>query len=126
MFDSPIDRHPLTSLYSTDRRTKMMSADFPMKCECVSCTSNFPPFKKLGNDKLDKSLIKLLDLLEGLPQKYEKRVIGVDRAQLDKYEKAIVEHLQRMDDVHPTEATLKLQFLLLQIWGNLYAVCHQR
>lgn len=49
-------------------------------------------------------------------------MIGVDRDKLKEYEKCIIEHLQRTDHLHPTEATLKLQFLLMQIWSNQYSV----
>lgn len=72
---------------------------------------------------MDAALFRLLRLLDGLPQKFVKRVMGVDRTKLDAYEKAIVEHLQRMDNLHPTEATLKLQFFLAQIWNIQYAIC---
>lgn len=74
---------------------------------------------------MNASLIPLLNLLEGLPQKFVKRVLNVNRTKLEEYEKSIVEHLQRTNGLHPTEVTLKLQFLLTQIWGNLHAVYHQ-
>lgn len=102
-----------------------MSTDFSLKCECISCSSQFPPFKKCGNVDMDVSLIPLLNLLEGLPQIFAKRVLSVDRTKLEEYEKSIIEHLQRTDALHPTEVTLKLQYLLTQIWDNLHAVYHQ-
>lgn len=71
---------------------------------------------------MDGSLIPLLNLFEGLPQKFVKRVLRVDRTKLDKYEKSIVDYLQRTDNQHPTEVALKLQYLLTQIWANLHAV----
>lgn len=80
-----------------------------------------PPYQSNGLSNIDKSLRQLLNLLQGLPKIYVQRSLSVDRPKMVKFERTIIEHLQRSDSVHPTEATLKLQFLLMQIWNNQHA-----
>lgn len=81
-----------------------------------------PPYGSTGTANMDGQLRKLLNLLNGLPRIYVQRSLSVDRPKLAEFEKSIIQHLQRTDNVHPTEATLKLQFLLMQIWNVTYAV----
>lgn len=116
--------HPYTLLETTEIRAKALSVDcaIPMKCKCPSCVFNVPPFKSSGLDNISAALRQLLHLVEGQPFSSMMRTVQVDRAELKEYENSIIEHLQRMDQLHPTEATLKLQFLLMQIWNNLYSI----
>lgn len=94
-----------------------------MKCVCISCLADFPPFENSGDAHIEDSLLELLQLLKGLPQNFVKRVMRLDHAKLAEYEESIVKHLQRTDGLHPTEVTIKLQFFLMQIWHNQYAIC---
>lgn len=111
-------------LQPTQLRGKCLAVDcaYLTNCKCSSCTLKLPPFKATGLDGISKSLLDLLNLLQGKPFPMETRVIGADRDKLKEYEKCIIEHLQRTDHLHPTEATLKLQFLLMQIWSNQYSM----
>lgn len=81
-----------------------------------------PPFASNGLANIDGSLRKLLNLLNGLPRIYVQRSLSVDRPKLAEFEKSIIQHLRRTDKLHPTEATLKLHFLLMQIWNVIHAV----
>lgn len=112
-------RHPVALLLPTRERA---SALYPLKCECSSCTANLPPFKSTGLPKIGKTLRQLLNLYQGIQHKYEERRMIVDRQQLEKFEKMVIEYLERTDRLHPTEVTLKLQCLLMQIWNNQYVI----
>lgn len=115
-------RHPIVLMCSPKNRAQRLSTDYPLECKCVSCKSKMPPFQTNGRVNLDRSLCQLLNLLQGLPKVYVKRSLSVDRPKLAKFETSIIQYLQRTDNSHPTEATLKLQFLLMQIWNTYYAV----
>lgn len=74
---------------------------------------------------MDGSLRELLQSTDDFLHHGRISKINVNRPKLKKYEKKIVEYLQRTDRVHPCEDTLKLHNVLLHIWSNMYTVCRQ-
>lgn len=92
-----------------------------LRCKCPSCNFRMPPFKSSGLVTTDGSLHELMHL-RGPPDGCVGKCLPVDRNKLENYERSIVKYLQCMDHLHPTEVALKLQFLLMQIWNNQYAV----
>lgn len=85
-------------------------------CDCISCESDFPPFRAISHQILDVFTRGLLAILDGMPEKNVMNISYVTPPELRLYEKAAVKFLRLNDHVHPTMEALKIQFLLMQIW----------
>lgn len=85
-------------------------------CDCISCDVNWPAFNSTGNQTLDVSSCRLLALMDGVPEQNFTKLMPVTREELRLFEKAAVNFLQKNDHLHPTMETMKIQFVLTQIW----------
>lgn len=98
------------------RRAVELASKFDFVCDCISCESNFPAFKKTGKQNLEVLSHCFLTLLDGIPATDATRLMRVTKSELLTIEQAAINYLRRNDHLHPSMENFKIQMLLIQIW----------
>lgn len=117
-------RKNLELLWPQSERAKMLFDTYVIECKCFSCTSNYPPYpRRLGEKSIDEFKIELdaLPLLRTFNGAPNSVYLCDDIAVLKTMEKFAIRFLQNFERHHPMEKTLKMKFLLTQIWNYLYS-----
>lgn len=95
-------------------RAMELGPKYHFTCDCISCEIAKP--QATIKQSLDALSSRLLALLDGIPEKDVTKLMPIPQTDLPMFEGAVVTFLRRNNHLHPSMETLKIQFLLTQIW----------